>query len=104
MQEERALQMRAARIRKLANVAASVLVQEFQATEVYLFGSLVDGPRHSAFDVDLAATGVAPERYFAALARISEVLGEHVDLVPLESCVESLRKRILTKGIRLDGR
>jgi hypothetical protein len=51
--------------------------------------------------VDLAASGIPDERYFEALSRVSAIVGEPVDLVPLESASPSLKRRILTRGIRL---
>jgi uncharacterized protein len=74
---------------------------ELEATEVWLFGSLAHGRIHERSDVDLAAGGIPDERYFEALARVSAIVGEPVDLVPLESASPSLRHRILTRGIRL---
>jgi predicted nucleotidyltransferase len=69
-----------------------------------MFGSLAWGRVHDESDLDLAVEGLAPERTFAALSRVSSVAGEQVDLVPLESCAESLRRRILEHGIRVDER
>ncbi len=85
----------AARARDAARRAARALIDEFGASQVWLFGSLVWGRPHSLSDIDLAVEGVAPERHFAALARACEVAGGQVDLVPLEDCSESLRRRIL---------
>jgi predicted nucleotidyltransferase len=49
-------------------------------------------------DVDIAASEVPPENYFAALADLMEVLGTPVDLVRLEDAPESLRDRIAAEG------
>lgn len=94
---------RAGEARRAAQRAARVLREGFGVEEVWLFGSLVTGPRHDAFDVDLAVRGLPPERYFAALARVCDVVGGPVDLVTLETCSERLRRRVADRGERLDG-
>ncbi len=95
---------RAEALRAGARKAARVLTDEFGATEVWLFGSLAWGHPHGASDVDLAARGVPPARFFEALARVCDVVGGDVDLVPLETCEASLRQRVVERGVRLDGR
>jgi predicted nucleotidyltransferase len=92
----------AAQTRAAAARAARVLRAEFDVSEVWLFGSLVDGPRHDDFDVDLAVAGLAPARFFAALARVSAIVGRNVDLVTLETCAESLKQRVRERGVRVD--
>jgi uncharacterized protein len=92
---------RTTELRLRAREAAEVLTRELGAKEVWLFGSLAYGRIHERSDVDLAASGIPDERYFEALARVSAIVGEPVDLVPLESASPSLRRRILTRGIRL---
>lgn len=101
--EEEATRLEAAsnEARAKAGDAAAALCGELGAREVWLFGSLVDGPRHAAFDVDLAATGIPPERHFAAIARASQIVGRPVDLVALETAPPALAQRIRTRGIRL---
>lgn len=94
---------RAAEARVAARRAAGILRREFGAQEVWLFGSLVSEPRHDAFDVDLAVLGLPPERYYAALARVCDVVGGPVDLIALESCSERLRHTVATAAERLDG-
>ena len=96
------LEERASRARGHARTAARVLRDEFGVGRVWLFGSLAWGRVHEASDIDLAVEGLAPERTFAALSRISSVVGEQIDLVPFESCSDSLRGRILERGIRVD--
>ncbi len=87
--------------RAAARQTARMLREEFGAEEVWLFGSLIDGPRHEDFDVDLAVSGIAPERYFSALARASELVGRSVDLMPLETCDDRRRRRVLDTGERI---
>jgi len=101
--ERQELLQRSTRARGAARRAAESLRRDFGAEEVWLFGSVVAGPRHDAFDVDLAVRGLAPERYYEALARVSDLIGGPVDLVPLESCGERLRGAVAATGERLDG-
>ena len=103
-EEEARLFEQAARARERAGVAARALADEFGASGVWLFGSLAWGPLHAGSDVDLAVRGVPADRHFAALARACEIVGGPVDLVPLETCAESLRRRVLAHGVRLDAR
>ena len=95
---------RVAHARESARRAARILREEFEVAEVWLFGSLAGEPQHDDFDVDLAVRGLRPERYFEALARVSDVVREPIDLIPLEGCTERLQSRIATTGERLhDG-
>ena len=93
---------RAEQARAAARRAAVVLRREFDVEAVWLFGSLLSGPRHDDFDVDMAVRGLRPNRYYAALARVSDIVGGPVDLVPLESCHQGLRHRVETTGERID--
>jgi uncharacterized protein len=94
---------RAEEARGAARRAALVLRREFDVEAVWLFGSLLSGPLHDDFDVDMAVRGLPPNRYYAALARVSDIVGGSVDLVPLESCHQRLRHTVGTTGERTDG-
>ncbi|HAS17635.1 MAG TPA: nucleotidyltransferase domain-containing protein [Nitrospiraceae bacterium] len=81
--------------------AAQILVDEFGASKVYLFGSLLnidDFTIHS--DVDIAVEGLKVELYFKALNHIWAILprGVGIDLVPLEDAGESLKAKIFEIG------
>jgi predicted nucleotidyltransferase len=93
---------RAERARESARRAATVLRNEFTVDEVWLFGSLASEPRHDAFDIDLAVRGLSPERYYTALARVTDVAGEPVDLVTLENSNERVRNAVAATGRRID--
>ncbi len=102
--EEQEIARRAQQARAAAVAAARELKEHFEVTEVYLFGSRVHGPRHAGFDIDLAVRGLDPRAHFRALARVCEIAERSVDLVPLETCANSLRKRVLAEGVQLDVR
>lgn len=93
---------RAERARQAARGAAALLRKEFDVDEVWLFGSLASEPRHDAFDIDLAVRGLRPEKYFSALARVSEVVNGPVDLITLETCSARVRRAVATTGERID--
>lgn len=89
---------RAERLRGRLPAGAELLRGRYGARRVILFGSLATGACRVDSDVDIAASGVPPEKYFAALADLMEVLGTPVDLVRLEDAPESLRDRIAAEG------
>jgi predicted nucleotidyltransferase len=89
----------AAEARTEAERAAQVLVRQFQANRVYLFGSLAqDGRFQERSDVDLAVEGIAPERFFKAWAAASGHSSVPIELVDLDEVGEPMRKMILEHG------
>lgn len=83
---------------------ARMLIDEFGASRVYLFGSLLnidDFTVHS--DVDIAVEGLNVELYFKALNHIWEVLPKCIglDLIPLEDADKSLKVKISETGVVL---
>ena len=88
----------AAEIRRSLPALKDVLVSEFGVRRVILFGSLARGLAHNDTDIDLAVEGLAPKRYFEALARCADVAGRNVDLVPMEEAIPELLRIIRTKG------
>ena len=83
---ERALTLRRERAGEVARQAAALLKEQFGATQVAVFGSIVHGHWFSATsDIDLAASGLAADDYFTAVARLQDLSSEFkVDLVALE--------------------
>lgn len=93
-------------LRGRAREAARILIEEFKAQKVYLVGSTASGAFfHKRSDVDLAVGGLAPKKYFSALAKIYDVFGgkSQVDLIPLEDAIPEMRKKIEEKGELLYG-
>ena len=78
--------------------AKRLLIERHQAGRVVLFGSLATGSYSEISDVDLAVEGLAPERYFQALADLMDLVGGPVDLVRIEDAVPSLRSCIEEEG------
>ena len=92
-----------ARAWEVAEQAAALLKEQFGATQVALFGSTVHGHWFSTTsDVDLAASGLASDDYFTAVARLQDLSSEFkVDLVALEHCKAELRESIAREGVIL---
>lgn len=95
--QERTLQAKA-----IAAHCAELLAETYGVRRVWLFGSLLspESARVDA-DIDLAVEGLAPARYFAALASLYRHLppGMELDLVAMETAQPALRQHILEKGL-----
>jgi predicted nucleotidyltransferase len=93
---ERTRQQRRQLAWAVARQAAALLKTHYAAIRVVAFGSLPDRERfHPWSDVDLAAWGLAPERYFEAVAQLLDLGGDiRVDLVMAERSKPSLRSAI----------
>ncbi|MGM0577589.1 MAG: nucleotidyltransferase family protein [Myxococcota bacterium] len=89
---------RARRLSEPLETAAERLRSRYGAREVFLFGSVARGEVRAGSDVDLATRGLAPERYFDALADLMRLFGGPVDLVRLEEAPRSLVERVEAEG------
>jgi uncharacterized protein len=98
-----ALAARRERALAVARAAADMLRADFGATTVVLFGSLArGGPVSWRTDVDLAASGVPAERYFAAVGGLQTLdPAVSVDLVRIEEAPPALRSAIDEDGVRI---
>ena len=89
----------ATRARSEARRVAHMLVHEFGASRVYLFGSLVQDDRfHERSDIDLAVEGIAPERFFKVWAAVGAHSDVPIELVDLDEVGELMRTLILQYG------
>jgi len=98
--------MRAQELRQVARTCARRLVQDFGASKVYLFGSLVEEKViHDRSDIDLAVEGLEGRLYFKALRELWRLLpeGGELDLVLLEQAWPDLAGRVTTEGVLLDA-
>ena len=91
-------QARAALLAGKLPEAVELLRAHHGVERVVLFGSLATGEVNSNSDVDLAVEGLAPARYFAALADLMALFRGPVDLVRIEDAPPSLRHRIESEG------
>lgn len=104
--QAREQQARTQHLREVAQACANHLVQDFGASKVYLFGSLLEEDlAHAWSDIDLAVEGLEGRLYFKALRDISRLLPARVelDLVPLESSWPGLVERVKAEGVLLDA-
>ena len=69
----------------LAKQAATLLKEEFGATQVILFGSLLTEAFHESSDIDLAAIGLPENQYFQAVGRLIGLGDFDFDLVEVEN-------------------
>jgi predicted nucleotidyltransferase len=94
--EQQELAQRRECARQVARRAAAFLKEQFGATRVVVFGSLVPGYWFSrTSDIDLAAWGLQPDDYFVAVARLQDLSEFRVDLVVAERCKPALHEAIL---------
>jgi len=107
---ERRLKKQQAQIEKrwqqahlLAKRAMRLLQQEYGAEKVVAFGSLAHKLWFTPWsDIDLAVWGIPPERFYAAVAKISSLSPVFkIDLVDPETCHPQLRVAIERDGIEL---
>jgi predicted nucleotidyltransferase len=88
-----------------AKWVAKTLKDKYKVKEVILFGSLIWRQDFiwERTDIDLLVRGLKDDRYFEALADISEISHPfHVDLIPFEKAWPSVKKRALNEGVRLE--
>jgi len=86
-----------------ARTASHILRERFGASRVVVFGSL---SRPSDFtqwsDIDLAAYGIPPERFYRAVADVTGFSREfEIDLTDVETCPPGLLKAVEKEGIDL---
>jgi predicted nucleotidyltransferase len=93
-----------AQARAEAAACARALAAELGATRIVLFGSVARGDGAPGSDVDLLVSGVAADRWFAAVARAIELVTcAEVDLVPSDKVHPHVAARIAEEGEVLLG-
>lgn len=88
----------AAAARTKAAEISALLVEQFNATQVVLFGSLVRQRFTETSDIDVAAAGIEPGRFFEALAAVNQLTNRWVDLKPLEDLEPHFHQRVMETG------
>lgn len=85
-----------------AQALANILYTRYSATNVYLFGSLLEEGRFNEnSDIDLAVEGLPGSIFFEAVGELLLRCKFPVNLLSLKNCPESLRKKIITTGKQL---
>ena len=88
--------------RNTAESLAKILIKNFHATKVVLFGSVTRADFSLWSDIDLAVWGISSADYFRAVAyatSFSRIF--KVDLVAAEDCSPSLLQHLIQNGIEL---
>jgi len=85
---------------KLEKKLAEVIeyLKSLGCKEVILFGSLSEGTFDDLSDIDLAVTGISPRSYFKALAVLSSMVGQKVDLIAMDHISKDFEERIRKNG------
>lgn len=89
------------RLATIARVTAWLETQgdRYDIQQAYIFGSITRPYQFSEHsDVDVAAENIRPDRFFDAMASLSEALERDVDLVELLKC--PFATKIRQQGIR----
>jgi len=97
------LEGRRAKALELAKQASYMLRRQYGAKRVVIFGSLVWTKAFSAWsDIDLAAWGIAPDKFFSAVAAVTGLSPDFkIDLVEPDTCREAVRTSIEEHGIEI---
>jgi predicted nucleotidyltransferase len=85
---QKTLSERKAQAWEVARRAAALLYEQFSASRVVVFGSLVHELWFSpTSDIDLAAWNVSDEDYFVAVAKLQDLATDFkIDLIAMERC------------------
>ena len=70
-------------MRRLIEKAAAAL-KAAGAREVYLFGSQAKGNLDDQSDIDLAVSGLSPDKFFRAMGEAGDILQRPLDLIDLD--------------------
>jgi predicted nucleotidyltransferase len=63
---------------------AANILKSFGATDVFLFGSIAKGTDTRYSDIDLAVTGIAPEKFYMAMGDTFGALKREIDIIDLD--------------------
>jgi predicted nucleotidyltransferase len=64
--------------------SAALALKSLGAIEVYVFGSAARGKMSAHSDIDIAISGLPPEKFFMAMAVAEDALEKPLDLVDLD--------------------
>lgn len=97
------LKERRAKGLELAKKASLLLRQRYGAKRVVLFGSLARTKTFSSWsDIDLAVWGIAPDKFFSAVAAVTGLSPDfRIDLVEPDTCREAMKDSIQKHGIEI---
>lgn len=92
--------LRAEQAWRVAAQAARLLREQFHATRVVVFGSLLYPERFNEWsDIDLAAWGIPADQTFRAIGAVMDLdRNFEINLVDVNTCSSSLRRLIEQEG------
>jgi len=101
--QSRLLEKRRVKALELAQKASFLLRQRYGAKRVVVFGSLAMAKSFSVWsDIDLAAWGIAPDKFFSAVAAVTGLSPDFkIDLVEPDTCREAIKSSILKYGVEI---
>lgn len=73
------------------------------AKTIYLFGSAANGTLRSGSDLDVAVSGLPPEKFFKALSAASSLLDRSIHLIDLDEATPFTRYLIQEGELRRVG-
>jgi len=83
-----------------AKQAARILRQQFRATRVVLFGSMLQPKIHADSDIDLAVWNLSKSDYFQAVGKLQGLSEFAIDLIEVENASDYMIEAI-AQGIEL---
>jgi len=97
---QQAVTVRHSRAWEIAHQAASLLKEEFGATQVVVFGSLLQTNLfHIRSDIDLAVWNLKESVYYRAVSRLLSLEPDiPIDLIEVEHASTRLREKIEREG------
>jgi len=101
--QSRLLEKRRVKALEMAQKASFLLRQRYGAKRVVLFGSLARAKSFSVWsDIDLAAWGIAPDKFFSAVAAVTGLSPDFkIDLVEPDTCRKAIKSSILKHGVEI---
>lgn len=82
---------------------AAAILRDQGASHVYLFGSAAEGRLRPGSDIDLAVSGLPPERFLRAMGLAADVLSRPLSLIDLDEDTPFTRYLRARGGLQLVG-
>jgi uncharacterized protein len=102
-EDRRNLKLRFKKAWQVARLAAILLIKNFGARKVFVFGSLLNEELfHLKSDIDLAVLGLDEKHYYRAQGQLLALDPKfEIDLILVEDAPENLKKKIDSEGIEI---
>ncbi|MBQ9267780.1 MAG: nucleotidyltransferase domain-containing protein [Clostridia bacterium] len=77
---------------------AVTILKEYGATEVYVFGSIVNGKFNENSDIDIAVRGLKSSEFYKVASILMFELENEIDLIDLDDTNNSFSQMLLKIG------